>query len=160
MQKRVQELRESIASHMQNQKTLSAKQKEQVTEVLFEIQESDTKATSIIKELRLAFEQMRAAAKQEVYVGKCVYPGVTVRFPDVECTIEQAIRGPVRIIPRMTKNGPIGCVISAFSDHSGPLPSRPVHDDVMAVAMRALNITANGTATPAAASSSAAAAAA
>jgi uncharacterized protein (DUF342 family) len=158
MQKRVQELRESVAPLMQNQKALSAKQKEQVTEVLFEIQESDTKATSIIKELRLAFEQMRVAAKQEVYIAKCVYPGVTVRFPDVECTIDHEIRGPVRIIPRMTKTGIIGCAMSAFSAQSGPLPSRPVHDDVMGAAIRALGLTPNAAPPPASAPSAAAAA--
>ncbi len=159
MQKRVQELRDSIAPLMQNQKTLSAKQKEQVTEVLFEIQEADTKATSIIKDLRLAFEQMRTAAKQEVYIAKCVYPGVTVRFPDVECTIDHEIRGPVRIVPKMTKTGIIGCAMSAFSAQSGPLPSKPVHDDIMSAAIRALGLTPNAAPPPASSSAAAAAAA-
>jgi hypothetical protein len=82
---------------------------------------------------------------------KNVYPGVTIRFSEVQCVIEQAICGPVQFVPRVTKSGLTVCAVSGEgSRYALPLPSQAVRDDLMQTAMHALRIAGVAASKPAA----------
>jgi uncharacterized protein (DUF342 family) len=141
LQKEIHDVCEDAVPMLQNQKSLNATQKEEVTELLFQKSRAEIKATKILSELREAFEAARAAAKEQVLVMKCIYPGVTLRFPNLECTIDQALRGPLQFAPRKIDGSMVICAIQEDGRYGLPLPTRPMRDELMLAAMHALGLT-------------------
>jgi uncharacterized protein (DUF342 family) len=141
LQKEIHDVCEDAVPMLQNQKSLNATQKEDVTELLFQKSQAEIKAAKILSELREAFEATRAAAKEQVLVMKCIYPGVTLRFPDLECTIDQALRGPLQFAPRKIDGCMVICAIQEDGRYGLPLHTRPMRDELMHAVMHALGIT-------------------
>jgi uncharacterized protein (DUF342 family) len=81
--KRVVKIRTEIDALMASGKSLSAKQKEMATEVLFNASEIE--------------EQTEALIRSEVTVNSVIHRGVTVRFGGVQAEIGGDITGPVKI---------------------------------------------------------------
>jgi uncharacterized protein (DUF342 family) len=139
LQKTARTARESAAPLLRNQQSLNAQQKEKVTELLIDATEAETAANAIISTLRDQFAASRAAAKQEIRVTKRIHPGVTIRFPDMECTIDELIPGPVRIVPlNVEKQGMMICAVSEHGGYSRHLHTRHTRDDLMHAAEHAL----------------------
>lgn len=140
LQKRAGELHQQALPFEQNKGHLNAKQKESLTELLFEISEAEGKCNQIVRGLREAFEASRALAKQEIRVSKRIFAGVTIRFPDLECTLEETISGPTRLVPRHVDKGVMIFAVAEHGAYARPIQTKCIRDDVMHVAEHVLGI--------------------
>lgn len=95
--KRVQHVRSQIVPLLANQKALTAKQKESATELLYNAAEIEQETETLIQQLRGQVAASFAAAKREVTITGKLYPGVVIRFLNVEVHVERMIKGPVRV---------------------------------------------------------------
>jgi uncharacterized protein (DUF342 family) len=140
LQKTAKAARDAAAPLLRNQHSLNAQQKDQVTQLLFEATEAETAANAIIRTLRDLFAASRAAAKQEIRVTKKIHPGVTIRFPEMECTIDELILGPLRIVPlNVETKGIMICAVSEHAGHTRHLHTRHTRDEFMHAAEHALH---------------------
>ena len=96
-QKRIAKVRMQVEPLMAQQKALTPKQKESATELLYQAGELEERTMGLIADLRAKVGASYAKSKAEVLVTTMIYPGVTIRFPGFEVTIERAVKGPVRI---------------------------------------------------------------
>ena len=98
--RKAEKVRQVVEPLLQNQKHLTADQKEKATELLYQASELEDSAEQMVEELRavVTLSEERTLAEIEVF-GK-VYSGVTIRFPQVETTITKTLLGPVKIVPR------------------------------------------------------------
>jgi uncharacterized protein len=94
----VGDLRARLEPLIKNQRNLCAKDKERMTEINFEISEAEAQLAAIKAELKAACEAARARPRTELSVSHGIHPGVTVRFPGLETTINSFIKGPVKIL--------------------------------------------------------------
>ncbi|MCP4709423.1 MAG: DUF342 domain-containing protein [Planctomycetes bacterium] len=97
---KAEKVRKVVEPLLQNQKHLTADQKEKATELLYQASELEDSAEQMVEELRevVKLSEERTVAEIEVF-GK-VYSGVTIRFPQVETAITKTLSGPVKIAPR------------------------------------------------------------
>lgn len=138
LQKKAKTIRETAAPFVSQIKHLSPQQREKVTEILFQAEEAEEKVKQIISSLRDTYNATHAACKQDVQILHLIYPGVTVRFADVECTIEQPLQGPLQLIPRHTENGLAVFAVDPKGGQGFPLPSHALADDAMRAIVRAV----------------------
>jgi uncharacterized protein (DUF342 family) len=140
LQKTARAARDAAAPLLRNQHSLNAQQREMLTQLLFEATEAETTANTIMRTLHEQFAASRAAAKQEIRVTKKIHPGVTIRFPEMECTIDEVLLGPLRIVPLTVEtHGTMICAVSEHAGHTRHLHTRHTRDDLMHAAEHALN---------------------
>ncbi len=95
--KRVQRIRSQIEPLLANQKSLTAQQKESATELLYNASELEEATEKLIQQLRGQVAASFGAAKREVTIMGKLYPGVVIRFLNVEVHIERLIKGPIKV---------------------------------------------------------------
>ncbi len=98
---KAEKIRRTVEPLMRNLKTLNAQQKERATELLFEADEFETQANTIVAELRRAYDTLAARSKCEVVVSETLYSGVVIKFPGVYTVIGDVLQGPLRIATRV-----------------------------------------------------------
>jgi hypothetical protein len=103
----------------------------QQTGVLMEADEIDHGADDIMTSLRDACLASRQACVAEVCVRDLLFAGVTIRFPNVEATIDTTWKGPMRIVPNKEGDDWQICMIDARDNSMHPLTSRPWADPAL-----------------------------
>jgi uncharacterized protein (DUF342 family) len=103
----------------------------QQTGVLIEADEIDHDADEILTSLRDACLASRQACVAEVSIRDLLYAGVTIRFPNVEATIDTTWKGPMRIVPNKEGDDWQICMIDARDNSMHPLTSRPWADPAL-----------------------------
>ncbi|MBN1435488.1 MAG: DUF342 domain-containing protein [Sedimentisphaerales bacterium] len=91
---------EIVTPLLQNQKHLTAEQKEKATELLYQASELEDTAEQMLEQLRHLAPSHDETTYPEVVINGVVYPGCVIRFPRVEMRIAAALSGPIRIVPR------------------------------------------------------------
>jgi len=94
--KRAEKIRSQVKPLLDVQRSLTAKQKETATELLFQADELREKTDAIVVNLREHLTRALQRARTAVTVNSMAYPGVTLRFPSGEYRVERVIKGPVR----------------------------------------------------------------
>jgi uncharacterized protein (DUF342 family) len=130
------QLRQQAAPLVRNQKTLSAQQKEQVTELLFEADAVDGDAKQRMALLQAAMEAARKRSNAVIEITGLLHPGVAVRFPGVEATTTAAVRGPLRIMPKLVRGTLCVAVVHSATGAVDLLDSVAHADDAPDVALR------------------------
>jgi len=85
---------------LHDQKILNAAERERATELMFKSYELEKAMRKMLAMIRSRYEAAVLAANAEILVLEAVYPGVIVRFPGLEASINDAMRGPLKIAPR------------------------------------------------------------
>jgi uncharacterized protein (DUF342 family) len=139
LNKKLTQLRATAQPLLRNAKTLTAREKEQATEMLFEADEVQQKSEHLLDNLKQTMKSCPAAPDPRVRVAEKIFPGVTIRFPRCEATIHSPIDGRVELaMHRVGVNYQV-IAIDPQSGSSIPLPSRPTEDPVMSSLHRLLN---------------------
>lgn len=125
--KKVARVRQTIEPLMKNQKNLTASQKEKATELLFEADEVEKTSNELEASLRASYEQVSREAKAEIVVQHMVYSGAIIRFPQVETTITNDLKGPLTFQPQKIDHD-WRVVIRRADGRVIPLHSRSVAD--------------------------------
>jgi uncharacterized protein (DUF342 family) len=137
--KRIGSIRATIQPLVKMMKTLTAMQREKVTELLYEADELESATNKLGTDLENQIRIFAETAHAEVRIEKVVYPGVTVRFPTVKATFTTALKGPFSIEPRKS-NGVTEVVLISGTDQSKTtLPSQPVDLAAETISANALN---------------------
>jgi uncharacterized protein len=138
LRKKLAQMRATAEPLLRNAKALTAREKEQATEMLFEADEVQEKVDKLVKELQTAIKAGPAIAEPRIRVAEKIYPGVTIRFPRCEATIRSPISGPVEIaIHRVGVNYQV-IVIDPAKGTTLSLQTRPIEDPVMSSLHRLL----------------------
>lgn len=126
--KHVKMVREKLEPLLKNERALSRQQRERATELLWEAGElekrTDTDAQALAGRCRAAL----VVAQPEIVVAEAVYPGVTVRFANVEAVITTELQGPLKLTPRTTGQVTHVVVIDQATGSERVLESQPVVD--------------------------------
>ena len=96
-----EKVRAVVEPLLAQQKRLTNEQKEKATELLYETYELDGKADELIDKLKTAYENSINNAVLSVEVTGKIHPNVIIRFPRGESKINEEIKGPVTIVPRI-----------------------------------------------------------
>ena len=96
-----EKVRAVVEPLLAQQKRLSNEQKEKATELLYETYELDSKADELVDKLKEAYENSINNAVLSVQVTGKIHPNVVIRFPRGESKINEEIKGPVTIVPRL-----------------------------------------------------------
>src|SRR5690606_30613757 len=128
--KKVQYVHQNIEPLLRNQKQLSAKQKEQATELLYNAAEMQEQLQQKIAVLTRQQDLAQAKACAELAVSSLLNAGVTIRFPHVETPVAAPLRGPLRVVCRHVNNA-WQILVLAPSGSSLPLESRPTADHTL-----------------------------
>jgi uncharacterized protein (DUF342 family) len=143
---RAQRIREQLEPLMKCLKRLTAAQREQVTELLYQADEHETAAAALLAPVAERFRSVQPHLKAEVVVAEAVWPGTVVRMPDVEATVPKMLRGPLKLIRRDAAGGTAEVVVVvAGGAKPFALPGRPVPDPIHAL-RAALGVTARAAA--------------
>lgn len=98
---RVRDIREKLGPLLLNLKSLTAQEREHVTEKQYEADELEEQTKAKSSQLENRCRLIREAAREEIAVNGIVYPGVTFRFARCETLIRTALKGPFKIVARM-----------------------------------------------------------
>ena len=93
-------LRTTVAPIMRNQRWLTAQQKEEATELLFQADELEHEANQILTRMRALIEGADKRSLPRIRVMTLLHPPVTIRMPGLEADIHQELHGPLWIAPR------------------------------------------------------------
>ncbi len=96
-----EKVRAVVEPLLAQQKRLTSEQKEKATELLYETYELDSKADELIEKLKTAYENSINNAVLSVEVTGKIHPNVVIRFPRGESKVNEEIKGPVTIVPRI-----------------------------------------------------------
>lgn len=125
-QKRIRAVRGAIEPLLKMMKTLTAAQREKVTEMLYEADELELATNKMVADMGNQTRIFAENAHAKVLVENAVYPGVTVRFANVKTTFITALKGPFSLEPHKS-NGVIEVVLTSRTDQSKMiLPSHPI----------------------------------
>ena len=97
--RKAEKVKQVVEPLLQNQKFLNPEQKEKATELLYQAMELEESVDLMIEELRTIYQNTQEKAVPEIEVTSVAYQGVVVRFPRVQTTIKEAIKGPLKITP-------------------------------------------------------------
>lgn len=98
--KRIHTIRTTVAPLLQQQKNLTAKQKERATELLYEADELSHTHSRKLDELRELWLSSIAAASSQIIVTEVLHAGTTIRFAGLETVIHTDIKGPLTLTTR------------------------------------------------------------
>ncbi len=73
-------------------------------------------AAAMLEQIQQIARKNQDALRSEVLINDTVYPGSTIRFPDIQATVTTALSGPLKIVPR-TVDGVVQIV--AVNDATG-----------------------------------------
>jgi uncharacterized protein len=122
--KKVAQIRQPVERLVKNLKLLNGEQKEKMIAMQFEADSLEAATQQILQDLLAEYQRVTAVARPEIEVSGTVHPGVILRFPGVECKVDLAIQGPLRLILRG-----IGClrhVCALMPDAETPLHTQIV----------------------------------
>ena len=138
LRREMEKVRMGAAPLIKNQKQLSAAQKEQVTEMLFEADSLDEQINALLTPLRDGWNTWRCAPASELRVTGVLHAGVTIRFPGLVAIIDAAVRGPLRLVARTSGGQKYISLVEDGKDGGHPLPTRAWSDPVMESLARTL----------------------
>lgn len=135
--RQAKKVKDTVEPLLANPKTLTAQQKEKATELLYHAAEADSRIKEQLKQLKAQYDAAQARSAAEVKIDAMLYAGVTIRFEDVETTIQSPMRGPLRVL-RKHEQGQTHIV--AVDDRGGSLmlEAHAVADTTMAKVSRLL----------------------
>ena len=96
-----EKVRAVVEPLLAQQKRLTNEQKEKATELLYETYELDSKADELMEKLKTAYMNSIENAVLSVEVSGKIHPNVIIRFPRGESKVNEEIKGPVTIVPRI-----------------------------------------------------------
>jgi len=82
---------------MRDPKRLTEEQRDEATNLLFRIGQTDSDLAAKLDEFRVACKMSQERCKPEVVVTDLLYPGVAIRMPGLMAEVRDAFRGPMRI---------------------------------------------------------------
>ena len=129
-------IRQAVSPLLQNQKHLTAQQKERATELMFQADEMEQNVARMLKRFGLQLHDLDARANPRLRVMDVIHPPVTIRMPGFEADITEPIAGPVWIILRRQRSSAY-IAIARNGRIVGSFPTRVITDHAM-VAMRRL----------------------
>jgi uncharacterized protein (DUF342 family) len=96
---KARKIEQTVQPLLQNQKALTAAQKEKATELLFEAQEMAQHALKASNVLKERYTAINTASKTgcEILVHGALFPGVIIRFRALQTRIMSLVQGPARI---------------------------------------------------------------
>jgi hypothetical protein len=131
LRKRLAEMRATAEHLLRNAKALTAQEKEQATEALFEADELEEMVKRQIAKLRATRESCPASSDPRIRVAERLHRGVTVRFPRSEAIIQEPMNGPLEIaVQRVGVNAQV-VIIDSTTGAVLPLQTRPIDDPIM-----------------------------
>jgi hypothetical protein len=136
---KVTRTRQLVETLMRDPKKLSAAQKEKATELLYETDMLDEQINKNLQTLRESLQASLAKAKPEVTVVDTAYPGVTLRFPGLETTLQAPLKGPLKFVPHDIDGEKRIVAQNTSSGSSHTLPTRFSKSPVMDALQRLLN---------------------
>jgi uncharacterized protein len=139
LKRKALDMRLTAAPMLRVQKTLSSEQKERVTELLFDAETLESEAAELADALRQRYKALQARPEPQVIVSELLHPGVVVRFPGVQFSIDTAIRGPLKLVLRASCGQKYVSLIEDTHQSGYPLPSRPWSDPIMEALIRFLD---------------------
>jgi uncharacterized protein (DUF342 family) len=129
---RAQKIRLTVEPLLQRAKNLTAAQKEQATELLYNATEAEEASKQTIARLTQQLLERRAKAQADVHVSGVIYPGTVIRFLGVQTSIDKLLEGPVTVQPRMSEQG-LKVVALRPGSASTVLDSRPYLDQAHSI---------------------------
>lgn len=99
------EFDQRLAQLVRDQKTLTAAQKEHVSDLLFRTSEARKRTAMAIQQLKAQVDGIGADAKAECLVTEVLHAGVTVLCDGARTTIGTTIRGPITIFAVLDDDG-------------------------------------------------------
>ena len=124
-----QKIKQMVDPLLANLKRLSPEQKEKATELSFQAEELIDTCRDDLEQLCELIERTQERSKPEITVQGVLYPGVTIRFPRVEVTITEPLKGPIRIAPEVKALSWHVFATEVNSEHSVNLVARPDGQD-------------------------------
>ena len=95
-----EKVKQAVEPLLQNQKHLSAEQKEKATELLYQATDLEDSAEQMLKQLCQIAQKNAELTLAEVVITDTIHMGCEIRFPSIQTVITSALRGPVKIEPR------------------------------------------------------------
>lgn len=129
--KKLAQVRTAVDPLVKMMKTLPASEKERVTELLFEADEIQEAINKLLKKVSATMKISPTSATPRISVEDTLFPGVTVRFPRFEATIDTTFKGPLEIVVQKVGTSSQICIVERESGSTVPLASRPVEDAAM-----------------------------
>jgi uncharacterized protein (DUF342 family) len=129
---RAQKIRATVEPLLQRAKNLTAAQKEQATELVYNASEAEESARQTIARLTQQLLERRTRAQAEVHVSGTIYAGTQIRFLGVQTSIDKPLEGPVTIHPRMSEQG-LKIIAHRLGGASTVLDSRPYLEHAHAI---------------------------
>jgi uncharacterized protein (DUF342 family) len=125
-QKRVSEVRGRIAPLLKIMKSLTPDQREKVTELLFQADETEAATRKLTDDLETQTRDLKSKSLKEIFVARVVHPGVTLRFPHVKTIITETFQGPFRIVTHEQDGSTQIVLIGSAENASIVLPTHPI----------------------------------
>lgn len=136
---KARKVRQVVEPLLANQKHLNKEQKEKATELLYQTYELEEEVDKMLNELREAMENPAEETQLEIEVLATAFPGPTLRFPQVEATITEALKGPITFVPQKIKGILQVVAIESNTGSAHPLRSGGNRDKLWEVLDRLLN---------------------
>jgi uncharacterized protein (DUF342 family) len=95
--RRAARIKGQVEPLMAQLRSLTSKQRETATELLYQAGEMQEKADATVNELRELLNRSLAMGVSEITVHGMVHPGVLIRFRQAELLITKTIKGPLKI---------------------------------------------------------------
>jgi hypothetical protein len=137
-QKIITRIRQEIAPLLDHAKSLTAKQKEKITEMLYDADEREKRIEALVATWRERGAVLATLRDVGVLVRETAYPGVVLRVGDLETTIESEIAGPVKFLQRRFIEGWRIAALNTLTGSATPLNCRPFADSDIEAAQKYL----------------------
>ncbi len=128
----------TVSSLLQRDRALTRAQKERATELLYESAETQEDMNRLMNALRKAYSAVLARSSTQLIIEAHLHPGVILRFPGMETTIQATFRGPVRISPDRSAGGTRIVLTDLNTKAATVIAARAVADPMLAALNKAM----------------------
>jgi uncharacterized protein (DUF342 family) len=99
----IEHARMLVAPLMGHPRDLTRAQREKATELLYLANQHEAKLKHALGDLLVRWQRVQEMRRLEIEVLDRVYPGVVLRFPGLQATVQTLIHGPAKIVLRQVK---------------------------------------------------------